>query len=69
MALHLRRIDNLLGLALVTKEIVFASEMKRHTYRQLLTLPHRSLCSSYAELVRAGIEMVTMWFLAERSTD
>ena len=40
----------------------FASE--RHTYHQLSTLPHRSkLCYSYAELVRAGIEPGTLWFL------
>ena len=30
--------------------------MKRRTYHQLLTLQHRSLCYSYAELARAGIE-------------
>ena len=45
------------------------SEVEHHTYHQLLTLPHKSLYYSYAELARAGIELGTLWFLAKRSTN
>ena len=48
----------------------FASEVERHTYHQLPTLPHRSkACFSYTKLARAGIEPGTLWFLVGCSTD
>ena len=41
-----------------------ASEVERHIYHQLPTLPHISKpCYSYAELARAGIEPGTLCVL------
>ena len=47
----------------------FASGVERHTYHQLLTLPHIFQCYSYTELAGASIEPRTLRFLAEHSTD
>ena len=50
--------------------LFYAFEAEHYTYRQLPTLMHRSkLCYSCAELVRAGIEHGTLWFLGGCSTD
>ena len=57
------------SLALDQGDCFLVSDTEHHTDRQLLTLSHRYLCYSYAELARAVIEPGTLRFLAERSTN